>query len=79
MRIVVLGGGFGEVAAVGHLEPTDRPRRWIFTARREPHGLERGKTDESTPVLEEELSNIELALVKTVAAPNVTHLKFVRA
>jgi dihydrofolate reductase len=34
--------------------------RWIFPLAvwRKPHGLEGGKTDESTPVLEEELSNI---------------------
>jgi dihydrofolate reductase len=34
--------------------------QWIFplAAWRKPHGLEGGKTDESTPVLEEELRNI---------------------
>jgi dihydrofolate reductase len=34
--------------------------QWIFPLAvwRKPHGLEGGKTDESTPVLEEELSNI---------------------
>ena len=34
--------------------------QWIFplAAWRNPHGLEGGKTDESTPVVEEELSNI---------------------
>ncbi len=34
--------------------------QWIFplAAWRKPHGLEGGKTDESTPVVEEELSNI---------------------
>jgi dihydrofolate reductase len=34
--------------------------QWIFplTVWRKPHGLEGGKTDESTPVVEEELSNI---------------------
>jgi dihydrofolate reductase len=34
--------------------------QWVFplTAWRKPHGLEGGKTDESTPVLEEELTNI---------------------
>jgi dihydrofolate reductase len=34
--------------------------QWVFplAAWRKPHGLEGGKTDESTPVLEEELTNI---------------------
>jgi dihydrofolate reductase len=34
--------------------------QWVFplTVWRKPHGLEGGKADESTPVLEEELSNI---------------------
>ena len=34
--------------------------QWVFplTAWRKPHGLEGGKTDESTPVVEDELANI---------------------
>jgi dihydrofolate reductase len=39
--------------------------RWIFPLAvwRKPHGLEGGKTDESTPVLEEELSNIAATIM----------------
>jgi hypothetical protein len=63
---------------------------WVVAleAWRRAHGKTDGEVNESTAVFEEELANIGatdgvgdlhgLALVQTVAATNVTHLKFVR-
>jgi dihydrofolate reductase len=46
-------------------EGGDELHQWIFPLAvwRKPHGLEGGKTDESTPVLEEELSNIAATIM----------------
>ncbi|MEX2284389.1 MAG: hypothetical protein WEE89_18010 [Gemmatimonadota bacterium] len=71
----------------------ERLHEWIVSqaAWRAMHGMEGGEVNASTPVVEESIANIGatvmgrnmfgghgLELVRTVAAPNVTHLKFAR-
>ena len=60
-----------------------RLHEWVFPLAvwRSTHGLEGGEVNESTRVVEESLVGADLRgleLVRTVATPVVTHLKFAR-
>ena len=71
-----------------------RLHEWVFPLKvwRAMHGLEGGEDNESSQVVEESFADIGASvmgrnmfgghpgpwLVRTVAAPNVTHLKFAR-